>query len=99
MVDFASGAFFDGGETRFLSSYYVKNTASGIHSGDLSVLGDSFLSGTFISGVAVFNTGFTLPQWEGHGMVGTSGSLAVSGNALVYWGYTGGWVGVGTYAV
>tara|TARA_R110000765_G_scaffold116229_3_gene209357 strand:+ start:1440 stop:2237 length:798 start_codon:yes stop_codon:yes gene_type:complete len=98
MVDFASGAFFDGGETRFLSSYYVKNTASGIHSGDLSVLGDTFLSGTFISGVTVFNTGYTLPQWVGADMVGTSGSMAVSGGNLIVH-LEDSWYGLGTAAM
>jgi hypothetical protein len=95
VVDFESGAYFQNGATRFLSHVNVGSSASGIFSGNLDVLGDTFLTGVYISGITTFNTGFTLPQWVGHSMVGTSGSLAVSGeNVAVY--LTGGWVGLGT---
>ena len=99
LVDFASGSYFEGGATYHLNNVNVRAASSGVFSGKLNVIGDTLLSGTNISGVTTFNTGFTLPQWVGHGMAGTSGTLAVSGSTLIYYGYTGGWVGVGTQAI
>lgn len=98
LVDFSSGTFFQGGNTKFITSVHVRSSASGLFSGKLNVLGDSFLSGTNISGVATFNTGFTLPQWAGSNMDGTSGSLAVSGSTLAVH-LNGNWYGIGTNAI
>ena len=47
---------------------------------------------------AVFNTGFTLPQWVGADMVGTSGSMAVSGGNLIVH-LEDSWYGLGTAAM
>ena len=98
LVDFDSGAFFQGGATTFITNFNVRSSASGLFSGDLNVLGDSFLSGTNISGVAKFNTGFTLPQWVGASMAGTSGSMAVSGSTLAVY-LQGVWYGIGTSTI
>tara|TARA_B100001778_G_scaffold334907_1_gene348907 strand:- start:798 stop:1586 length:789 start_codon:yes stop_codon:yes gene_type:complete len=98
LIDFNSGTFFQGSPTRFLTDINIKNTASGLFSGNLNVIGNSFLSGTNISGVAKFNTGFTLPQWVGSSMAGTSGSMAVSGTSLAI--FLGGvWYGIGTQTI
>ena len=95
LVDFTGGSYFEGGPTYHLNHVLVRSSSSGIFSGDLNVLGDTFLTGLNVSGVATFNTGFVLPQWEGIDMVGRSGSLAVSGEYLICY-LTGGWVGIGT---
>ena len=56
------------------------------------------LSGTNISGVTTFNTGFTLPQWVGSSMAGTSGSMAISGATVAIF-MEGAWVGITTEAI
>ena len=95
VVDFTSGSYFEGGNTYHLNNIHVRSASSGLFSGDLNVLGDTFLSGVGVSGVATFNTGFTLPQYIGTDMAGTSGALAVSGEKVAVY-LTGGWVGLGT---
>ena len=95
VVDFTSGSYFEGGNTYHLNNIHVRSASSGLFSGDLNVLGNTFLSGVGVSGVATFNTGFTLPQYIGSDMAGTSGALAVSGEKVAVF-LTGGWVGLGT---
>tara|TARA_R100001510_G_C7584078_1_gene156018 strand:- start:58 stop:852 length:795 start_codon:yes stop_codon:yes gene_type:complete len=98
LVDFTGGSYFEGGNTYHLNNIHVSPSSSGLFSGDLNVLGDTFLTGLNVSGVATFNSGFTLPQWKGTTMAGTSGSMAVSGTTLTVF-LNNGWVGIGTTSI
>jgi len=83
-VDFASGTFFDGGATRFLSSYYVSDTSSGLNSGDLNVLGNTFLG-----------TNAKMPLFSGQSVIAESGVFMYSGGRPIYHDGTS-WVGIKT---
>jgi|TARA_R100000081_G_C4773327_1_gene146964 hypothetical protein len=95
VVDYTSGSYFEGGDTYHLNNVVVASSKSGLFSGDLNVLGDTFLSGVGVSGIMTFNTGFTLPQYIGSTMQGTSGAMAVSGDKVAIF-LTGGWVALAT---
>ena len=95
LVDFTGGSFFEGGNTYHLNNIHVSSSSSGLFSGDLNVLGDSFVTGLNVSGITTFNTGFTLPQWVGTTMAGTSGSMAASGGTVVIF-LDGRWVSLPT---
>ena len=90
LVDFTGGSFFEGGNTYHLNDIHVSSSSSGLFSGDLNVLGN-----TFKNGITTFNTGFTLPQWIGTTMAGTSGAMAASGGTVVIY-LNGGWVSLPT---
>tara|TARA_B100000519_G_scaffold73282_1_gene63057 strand:+ start:3504 stop:4298 length:795 start_codon:yes stop_codon:yes gene_type:complete len=99
-IDFNGGQYFgDSGPTYFDNDINIDAAASGIFSGGLRVMGDSFIKGT-----AMFETGFSLPQWRGsNSTAGTAaipatGAMAISGQKLlIQTGYKlWGEVGIGT---
>lgn len=92
-VNFETGHFFNRGHTYFEKSICVEE--SGIFSGTLDVLSDSFLSGSTIvnqeylqrhaggsqeiSGTYRFNTGFQLPRWSGNSSIAGTSAAPATG--------------------
>tara|TARA_Y100000004_G_scaffold180163_1_gene224495 strand:- start:2646 stop:3449 length:804 start_codon:yes stop_codon:yes gene_type:complete len=88
VTNFDGGHFFLDGENYFQNDAFFAQNSSGVFSGELNVLGNSFIDQPM-----KFNTGFALPLWSGNGsQAGTSatpatGALAISGTKLLV--YTG----------
>ena len=83
-IDFASGTFIEGGTTNFLSSYHVNSASSGLHSGNLKVLGDTFMG-----------TSTVITRYSGQTINSQSGSIMVTGDKLAVY-MAGAWYGIGT---
>jgi len=88
-IDFNGGQYFgSSGPTYFDNDINMVQSASGIFSGNLDVVGTSLIQGT-----TTFTTGFALPTWSGNwSEAGTAtspatGALAISGSKLMV--YTG----------
>tara|TARA_R110000824_G_scaffold20482_4_gene77095 strand:+ start:5760 stop:6512 length:753 start_codon:yes stop_codon:yes gene_type:complete len=83
-IDFASGTFIEGGTTNFLSSYHVNSVSSGLHSGSLKVLGNTFLG-----------TNAKMPLFSGQSVIAESGVFMFSGGRPIYHDGVN-WVGITT---
>jgi hypothetical protein len=84
LVDFSSGSYFEGGDTYHLNNINVRDTSSGLFSGDLNVLGDTFMGSSTVISV-----------YSGQTPVAQSGSIMVSGSKVAV--HVGGsWVGITT---
>ena len=84
VVDFTSGSYFEGGDTYHLNNLNVRSTSSGLFSGDLNVLGNTFLGNATV-----------ITRWTGQTPVAQSGSIMVSGTKVAV--HVGGsWVGITT---
>ena len=84
LVDFTSGSYFEGGSTYHLNDVVVASTKSGLYSGDLNVLGDTFLGTTF-----------RMPLFSGQTLIADSGQLLFSGGKPIFHDGTS-WVGITT---
>ena len=84
LIDFDSGTFFEGGATRFTTDINVASASSGMFSGDLNVLGDTFMG-----------TNFRMPLFSGQTLIANSGHLLFSGGKPIFHDGTA-WVGITT---
>jgi|TARA_R110002020_G_scaffold89952_2_gene219454 hypothetical protein len=84
LVDFDSGTFFQGSPTRFLTDVNVASAASGLFSGNLGVLGNSFMG-----------TATVITRHSGQTPLSQSGSIMVTGDKLAVY-LAGAWYGIGT---
>ena len=84
LVDFTGGSYFEGGKTYHLNDIHVSASTSGLYSGDLNVLGDTFMG-----------TSTVITRWTGQAINSQSGSMMVSGDKLAVH-IQGSWYGIGT---
>lgn len=84
LVDFTGGSYFEGGDTYHLNNVNVRSASSGLFSGDLNVLGDTFMG-----------TSTVITRWSGQSLNSQSGSMMVSGDKLAVY-LLGAWYGIGT---
>ena len=84
LVDFTGGSYFEGGKTYHLNDVHVSASTSGLYSGDLNVLGDTFMG-----------TSTVITRWSGQTINSQSGSMMVSGDKLAVY-LLGAWYGIGT---
>jgi len=98
-LQFDSGFFFEDGDVNVAAN--LKSDNSGVFSGNLEVLGSSFIRGnSTFTDTARFETGFAIPLWSGNSSIaGTAaapatGALAISGTTLLVYVGASQWGGI-----